>query len=56
MGFCVNCGKALSMDRKSIRIAFVEVTLSHGSEDQEKSKEEKERKATHKSIYIQNLT
>lgn len=54
--FCVNRGKALSMDRKSIRTAFVEVILSHGSEDQEKNKEEKERKATHRSIYIQNLT
>jgi len=43
-------GNALRVDGKSIRRAFAKVTLSHGSEDQEKTEEKKERKAKHRSI------
>lgn len=48
--FCANSGNALSVDGKSIRTAFSKVMLSHGSEDQKKKKEKKERKAMHRSI------
>lgn len=48
--FCANPGNALSVDGKSIRTAFAIVMLSHGSEDQEKNEEKKEKKAMDRSI------